>query len=783
LALQESDLVIGLVSANSQDWLGVTPQALLGQPLATWVPASDIAAIHQTLNTLDTTFQGNAHLSLSFITNPRARSFACGIHQVRNPGGDGCEAGWIILELEPKEPEAPELGSGFGRFYNSLKALIAQLASPLGLEDLLQTVAREVRQVTGFDRVLVYQFAPEGHGQVVAEAKGETLAPFLGLHFPASDVPEPVRELYRYSPIRYVASLAPPVPLVTPPDSTSDLSPLDLSQAILRSVHPCCVEYYQNIGIAAALIIRVVVNQKLWGLIACHHYQPKTVPAQIRATCELIGQVLGLELPGKINQVESDSVIYLKTLQSQFIQSLAQAETIKQALTPTDLSLLDLVNAQGAAICLEDEWILLGKTPTLVEIEALITWANSQGKDGLFVSHQLPLIYSPAQAFKATGSGLLLLRISQLQPYFVAWFRPEVVQTVNWAGDPQWVSHAKINQTALSPESSFAQWQQVVQSTSLPWQPSEIENARSLRMAIVGFILNQADQLSQANQELKRSNEELAAFAYAASHDLKEPLRGIYNYSVFLLEDYAELLDEAGVDRLKTLLNLSERMEALIDVLLKFSQLGQTVLQIQTTDLNPRLERLIHLFKVNRPDESFQVMIPRPLPPVACDPVLVDELWSNLISNGLKYNTSPTKIVEVGYLTPAEQAVQGGIKGNGKGDKTQQQDLLREDQPGQKGPGEPPGIVFYVEDNGIGIRERHLDTIFRLFKRLHGRQKYGGGTGAGLTIAKKIIERHQGQIWATSTYGQGTRFYFSLGTGETAGGAAPNTGSGSNPVI
>lgn len=236
-------------------------------------------------------------------------------------------------------------------------------------------------------------------------------------------------------------------------------------------------------------------------------------------------------------------------------------------------------------------------------------------------------------------------------------------------------------------------------------------------------------ELSEANAELRQSNRDLDDFAYIASHDLKEPLRGIHNYSMFLLEDYGDKLDADGKAKLETLMRLTRRMEVLIDSLLQFSRLGRVDLAIDDVDLNEILAEVLDNLDINLKEEKVEVAVPRPLPTVRCDRVRVGEIFHNLIVNGVKYNDKPRKRIEVGYLDD-----------------------------------DPP--VFYVRDNGIGIPEKHHDAIFRIFKRLHARDKFGGGTGAGLTIVKKIVERHNGRIWVESEPGEGTTFHFTLGKGD-----------------
>jgi signal transduction histidine kinase len=238
-------------------------------------------------------------------------------------------------------------------------------------------------------------------------------------------------------------------------------------------------------------------------------------------------------------------------------------------------------------------------------------------------------------------------------------------------------------------------------------------------------------ELARRNEELHQSNKELDDFAYIASHDLKEPLRGIHNFSNFLLEDYADKLDDEGRSKLETLMRLTRRMETLIDSLLQFSRLGRVDLAMDRVDLNQIVAEVLDSLAITLQEEKVEIRMPRPLPKVRADRVRVGEIFANLVVNAVKYNDKPQKWIEIGTM-----------------------------QNGSAPDAGPP--VFYVRDNGIGIPEKHYDAVFRIFKRLHGRDKFGGGTGAGLTIVKKIVERHHGQIWIESSPGEGTTFYFTL---------------------
>jgi two-component system, chemotaxis family, sensor kinase Cph1 len=256
--------------------------------------------------------------------------------------------------------------------------------------------------------------------------------------------------------------------------------------------------------------------------------------------------------------------------------------------------------------------------------------------------------------YKDVASGLLALRIFQTKPTYFLWFRPEVLQTVNWGGEPQKQTEVNADRSVrIIPRKSFALWEQTVQMHSLPWKVCEIEASQELRIKIIGILLQKADELAILNAELERSNIELDAFAYIASHDLKEPLRGIHNYSTFLLEDYGDKLGEDGAHKLGTMLRLTQRMEDLIESLLHYSRRGREELLLKSVNLTELIDNVLDTLKISQ-TESVDFRIPRSLPTVQCERSLIMELFTNLISNGMRYNDREQKWIEIGYILPDE---------------------------------------------------------------------------------------------------------------------------------
>ncbi|MEG3861951.1 ATP-binding protein [Microcoleus sp. herbarium12] len=727
LVFNEQNWQIVQISDNTQSLLGYSPEQLLNQTLADLLEPESQKVLTQSLAG---DFEAVNPLELKILSPQKKAIFFYGIVH-RSPDN------LLILELEPS---AENLPYDFFQFYQLTRHTLTQVQNTSDLSSLCQLIAVEIRNIIKFDRVMVYRLGRDGSGEVIAENKRPDLISYLGLHFPDSDIPRPAKELYRLNKLRLIPNVNVQPASLIPAQCPLTNASLNLTFSVLKSVSSCHIEYLQNMKVCASMSISLLKNNQLWGVISCHNETPKYLPYHSRTLCEFIGQVMSLELSNKEEQKNLDEKVRLKSLQSDFFERIYQAEDFVEALGQDREGLLSLVNATGAAIISNDLVTLFGKTPSENEINQLLDWVVPHLQNNFYYTEKLPTVYPNATQFKDLACGLIVVSITKLQRNFILWFRPEVIQTVNWGGNPN--QQATIDENSnlrLSPRKSFAKWQEIVELKSLPWQNHEIEAIVELRAAIVGIILKKADELASINEQLQRSNTELDAFAYIASHDLKEPLRGIHNYASFLLADYQNQLDDDGVNKLNTLMQLTKRMENLINALLHFSRLSRADLNRNTINLNHLVNNVVDILKISQSDSKIDLQIIQPLPTIAGDRVLTEEIFTNLMSNAIKYNDRPEKRIEIGCIT-------------GK------PDWSSIDHPGfyQNIP------VFYVKDNGIGIKEKHLDTIFRIFKRLHSQNKYGGGTGAGLTIVKKIVERHGGEIVVESKYQEGTTFYFTL---------------------
>ena len=733
---------ISQVSSNTKDLLGIEPEDLLGTSLFDLFKDSYVRQIQ---GCLEEDFEAVSPLQME----TRSRLPFTGVVHRSND--------LIVLELEP----TPAFQStNFFDFYGFVKKPVSRFQKADTLNELCQAAVEEIQKISDFDRVMVYRFDEDGSGNVIAEAMRGEMEPYLGLHYPSTDVPQQAKYLYMLNRLRIIPNAAyEPVPILSlsnrepsadsdgHEDTNSDAEPLDMSFSTLRSVSPLHTQYMQNMGVCASMSISLVRDNRLWGLIACHHHTPRKLSYERRTICEFLGQAIAMELASKESREDNIYKLTLKMLQSDFIETLMCSETLQEGLTQDSNKLSALTGSDGVAFCDKGNILLIGETPSEEEVGALLAWVaaqfeQQQEKGVIYQTSMLSKQYPPAEAFESRISGLLALTVSQAQRIYVLWFRPEVLRTVNWAGEPKKLSEIdEQGEIKQSPRRSFSLWKEHVKGQALPWKACEIEAALELRSAVIGLVLQQADELAQLNSELSRSNIELDSFAYIASHDLKEPLRGIHNYSSFLIEDYSNVLDEDGIDKLNTLMRLTQRMEDLINSLLHYSRLGRSELVLDSVDLGELAQSAIDVIEMSKPNEAT-FTIPQRLPTTECDRTQVTELLTNLITNGIKYNDKDQKVIEIGALTPVQARAEGIVPDS--------EELLIN------------STVYYVKDNGIGIKPNHLDTVFRIFKRLHGPNRFGGGTGAGLTIAKKIVERHGGLIWIQSVYGEGSTFYFTL---------------------
>ena len=714
LALAEPDLTVAVASSNTAAVLGVAPQALLGLPIADVLGAEQAAQLRQAASGQDSVA---AIVPVQLEQGAKDDQLEVSVHR-----GDGL----VICEFEPGADEPFR----FSSFYPGVRRALLRLESTRTVTDLCQAAVRQLRGFTGYDRVVAYRFDGDGPGEVIAEDASPDWEPWLGLWFPAIDVPPQARRLYLQNWIRVIADVDDRGATLIPELRPGTQRPLDLSGSALRTVSGYHLEYLRNIGVRGSMSVSLIKDGRLWGLIACHSGVPRRLTADQRAACEMFGITLSLQLASLEDaQRAADEAEARRILQ----QLTATAETIAperfgEHILSGSAQLSELVGADGVYLRLGASSYTSGLVPDPSGLPALLAALPSEPVGQAWSTHRLGEEAGELARLAGDCAGILLVPLSSGGDV-LAWFRGAVSRTLRWAADPERPVVTGSRGQRLTPRGSYAAWLQTVHGQCAPWSEQDRTIAEAMYRALLDAAVRRAAALEGAGAESASGHDQLQAFALAASRALKEPLRGIASDATVIMDDSAAL-DDVTVKRLESIRWLALRMDELLSSLLEYSRLGQADLNITPVSLDEVLDDVQDILGARFAEAGLELRRPMPLGVVSGDRIRLQEVLVNLISNAVRYAaTDLPQWVEVGY-----------------------EDVLTPDT-GQ------PVRAFYVRDNGAGLRAERQTSAFRLLDEPDAR---AGGAGAGLTISRRIIERHGGRLWVRSAPERGTTFYFTV---------------------
>ncbi len=734
LVLHKPTLDILRVSANAEAILGIPPSELLALSL------EDILGQEQTQVLRDRLREGSAGNAYMRVWLEKDGDIL--LRDAAKPSlyyaiFHNADERTAIVEFEPYHTESESMLRL--RFQAMLEGAIARIQSATTLREVCYAVASEMRAITGFDRVLVYQFQPDGHGFVLAEAKGEEIPSCLGLYFPATDIPHRARQLYCTNGVRHIPNTTyDPVPLIASLPDTGD-EPLDLSLATLRGVPSLHLQYLTNMGVAASLTVAIVKHEKLWGLIACYHRKARYLPYDTIAACKLLGQVMSMAIAAQEDNEKLAYRMQLKSYQMRLVEQAFASKDYEAELVADGEALLGLTGATGAAIALGERITTVGEVPRTDEIRALARWAMLQANHHHYCSANLPQSYPPAQTYKQAGSGVLIAYITYDPLHYIAWFRPALYETFDPAEIPC-VAFPPAPGGSLSPSHSFAAWYRTTDSRSAAWQPVEIDGALALRHAIVELMLGRAKELETEIRHALEAQKELAEmrsqFITTVSHEFRTPLSVILAATEFLERNGDRASSEKKQKRFQRIKTAIQDMVALLDdvVFVGKSEAGKLELAPEVFDVEAFCRHLAEEIRIGHGhDGTIEVVIVQTTPDLyrhAClDRKLLRQILSNLLSNALKYSPPPRKV---------RFELDSAIAETGT-----------------------PTFIFRVRDWGIGIPPEDRERLFESFYR--GKNVGAiAGTGLGLKIVRDCVQAHGGTIDFESTLGKGTIFTVTL---------------------
>lgn len=705
IACEPHDLKIVQAGENTADFFGIDVDDLLGEPLSFLLGKDQV-------RTLDLNEQ---LVPQEVLVNGKKFLLLCHFSE-----------GSFIMDFEPVN----EVQDAFF-FQKQLTEILNKFQKAQTLQQLSNKAAVLTRKVFGYDRVMIYRFDEEWNGEVIAESKREDLESWLGLHYPATDIPSQSRNLFLKHRVRIISDVNYSPIKIIPEISPVSHKPLDLSRSNLRAVSPIHIEYLQNMQVGASLSAAIVVKGKLWGLIACHHQSRKYLDHYQRETCRFLAQMFSTEITlhetnNLLNKSENTD-----SIRRQLVVQMDYNKDLPAALNRDVVKFTDLLDCGGGAIFYIDRWELNGQTPAVDQLNRLLAFIKEQPKS-LFSTRNLSALFPEAIEYKESASGLLSLKISDNK--YILWFKPEVAQVVNWGGNPEQKAFYNEREQRISPRKSFEKWSQKLAGLSEPWHELDRNTARAFRENISHFLLvRQRKEIEALNKKLVEANKELELFSYGLSHDLRAPVRGMEGFIKILLEDHGSNLNDEGLQLLEMTRGFTRKMNTLIDDILEYSRLGhEGKVEVKELNSNELIEEVLQLFnlKVNYPRALVKVQ-PN-LPFLKGDKRMLVQLWSNLVNNALKYSSEEKEpLIEI-----------GASESEGK-------------------------TVFFVRDNGIGIEPSMKEKIFETFQRGVG-SKFEG-TGIGLAIVKRIVEKHKGKVWLESEPGRGSVFYFYLAPDKRKG--------------
>ncbi len=494
LLMSEPELVIVQASANAEKYLTLT-QPVIGRRLDQlegdlhWRIRDHLDGRIDTLPVAVRCHVGNPPQPLDGLLH-------------RPPGGG------LVVELERAGPPVA--------LSRTIEGALQTILECTTLRALCDETSMIFKDLSGYDRVMIYRFDDDGHGEVLSEQRESHLEPFLGNRYPASDIPQIARRLYVRNRIRVLADVSyEPVPLV-PRISPISGQDLDMSMCFLRSMSPIHIQYLKNMGVGATLVISLVVGGKLWGLISCHHYSPRVIQFEIKALCELLAETVATRISALESFVQAQVELSVRRLEQRMIEAISRDGDWRGALFDGSQALLQPVGAGGAALLFDGQIFTVGEVPGTLQLRKIGTWLDrARRQDGVVATASLGVDEPDFADLTPVASGLVAASISPTPGEYLMWFRPERVRTITWAGNPFKPIVVGDDPLDLSPRRSFSQWHQLMEGNAEPWSPADLTAARLIGRSVADVVLQfrsvlmliAQSQLEQVFQQVRISEQ------------------------------------------------------------------------------------------------------------------------------------------------------------------------------------------------------------------------------------------------------------------------------------
>ncbi len=595
--------------------------------------------------------------------------------------------GRVIAEFEQREVGADEVA----QFALKAHASIDRMRRQKTIEGLLSIAVDQIREITGFDRVMAYRFRPDDSGDVVAEARREDIVPYLGQRYPASDIPAQARRLYVLNTLRSIIDVNDTmVPLLGAPDAL----PLDMSHAVLRSVSPIHIEYLKNMGVGASMSVSIVINNRLWGLIACHHMSRKLVPYSIRMACDVLAQVMASTIHSIESRLETGLIERAASTRTKLVEDLLLEDDPLETFGRFSDAILEATQAQAQVTSYYHKVQVRGDVPH--ELAEAIVASLPEGAHDLVVREKLDDWPEAIRDRLGKWVGLLALPFDPAANGWNVVLRVEQIEQVAWGGRPEKTTAFGPLGERLTPRGSFDAWYQTVRGHAHPWESTILSNSRLTLAELVRVMTSRRAQTEATRAQL------LAMLG----HDLRDPLHSI-NMAGMVLEK-GNSQPTLG----KRIQSSTSRMQRMITQVLDMSRIDGGLglgVALEPVDLTALVEDLIDEARLAYPTIPFQLACDEQAM-VNADSGRMGQVLSNLLSNARHHG-------EVG------KPVRVCVRVDGK------------------------EAVVDVSNAGAPIPPELVATLFNPFKRASlNNPRNRTGMGLGLYIAQQIVREHHGDI-------------------------------------
>jgi light-regulated signal transduction histidine kinase (bacteriophytochrome) len=475
LIVHKESLQILQASENTSNVLVFPIEHLIESKLNDFLPEDQLSKIKEGIAK---SFRTKLPMKLSFSVNEKTIYFDALIH---------FEGTCLVIELEKELSKDSD--TAFIARFGEFKFIAAALTISSSIQELTDHVAEEIKKITTFDKVMVYKFDEEYNGTVVSEKMEQEMESYLGLCFPASDIPKQARDMYfqttyRFIPdVNYVPSKL--LPVINP--MTNSFT--DLTSCNMRGVAGVHLEYLKNMNVQASMSIRIVHENKLWGLIACHHRQPKKINYETCVLLEIISDFISSRLTILERESEHTRMNQLIELNTKILEQASLLQDDVSALLANE-NLMKVLNVDGAAVIKDKKLETIGSTPSPADIRDILRWAQKNKFDKVYSNSNFPFLYDRAKNFKNVCSGIIIVPLSITHDYYLMGFRKEILQQIKWGGNPDETIHFDSDGKKYHPRNSFLTWKETVNETSIPFQKVELNAANNLKLWLMEFILN-----------------------------------------------------------------------------------------------------------------------------------------------------------------------------------------------------------------------------------------------------------------------------------------------------